>query len=282
MRHLIFTVAMTCISRILIFRDRLFARLAKVSDENASDYPAIRHRISSGKNVLDAALVRPGKRPLTAAVLICHGIGETVEHWHAVQVLLAENGVASLVFDYSGYGRSTGSIEADQCESDAIAAYIFLKQQMPSEPVSLLGFSLGSGIAAGIAPRVLPHRLILCASFTSLRNAVDCIGMLKPLAFLMPAIWNTEEALRTCPVPVLIVHGKNDRLFPPRMARELASACRSSCELIVVPALSHNDPIYRPQMSYWSAIVARLQANGSNQIAPLADCMSLDREVEGR
>jgi uncharacterized protein len=281
MRRLIFTVAMTCISRILIFRDRLLDRLAKVSGENTSDYPAIRHCIPSGNNMLDAVLVRPEKRPVTAVVLICHGIGETVGHWHAVQVLLAQNGVASLVFDYSGYGRSTGLIEADQCESDAIAAFVFLRQQMPSEPVSLLGFSLGSGIAAAITPRVMPHRLILCAAFTSARNAVCNIGILKPFAFLMPAIWNTEVALQTCPVPVLIMHGENDRLFPPRMARGLASACRSYCELIIVPAVSHNDPIYRPQRSYWLVILARLQADGSGQPASSADCISLGRQVEG-
>jgi alpha-beta hydrolase superfamily lysophospholipase len=274
MRDLIFTAAMTCISRSLIFRDRLFDRLAKVSREDTSDYLAIRHRISSGNTTLDAVLVSPEKRPATAAVLICHGIGETVEHWYAVQVLLAQNGVASLVFDYSGYGRSTGSIDADQCERDALAAFAFLKQQVPSEPVSLLGFSLGSGIAAAITPKVMPHRLVLCASFTSLRNAVRTIGILQPVAFLMPAIWNTETALQSCPVPVLILHGEKDQLFPPRMARELSNACRSYCELIVVPAVSHNDPIYSPQRSYWLVILARLQANGSGQPASSADCIS--------
>jgi pimeloyl-ACP methyl ester carboxylesterase len=268
MRQLIFTAAMTCASRILIFRDRLFDRLPKVSDENISGCSAIRHSIPSGNNTLDAVLVRPVERPVKAAVLICHGIGETVEHWHAVQLLLAENAVASLVFDYSGYGRSTGWIDADQCESDAMAAFAFLRQLMPSEPISLLGFSLGSGIAAAITPRVAPHRLVLCASYTSLRNAVRGIGILKPFAFLLPAIWNTGEALRTCTVPVLIVHGENDELLPSRMARELAAACRSSCELIIVPSLSHNGPIYQPQLSYWSMVLAHLQAGSSAQLQP--------------
>lgn len=263
MRRLIFTIALSCISRILIFRDRRADRLAKVSGENESGCTATRHRISSGNNTLDAVFVRSKERPMKAAVLICHGIGETVEHWHAAQNLLAENAIASLVFDYSGYGRSTGWIDADQCESDAMAAFDFLKQLIPSEPISILGFSLGGGIAAAITPGVMPHCLVLCASFTSFRNAVRSIGLFKPFAFLAPAIWDTEEALRTRTVPVLIVHGEDDKLLPPRMARELAAACRSSCELIIVPALSHNDPIYQPQLSYWSAIIERLEAGSS-------------------
>ena len=258
MRRLILTATMTCISRVLILRERLLGRVQKASKESLSRCVTARYRIPSGRNTLDALFVQPAERQVKAAVLICHGIGETVDHWHAVQLLLAENAVASLVFDYSGYGRSTGWIDANQCEGDTMAAFEFLKEQMPSEPVSLLGFSLGSGIAAATAVRVTPHCLVLCASFTSFRNAICSIGMLKHLAFLMPAIWNTEEALSRCTVPVLIMHGENDELFHPRMARELAAACRSSCEVIIAPAVTHNAPIYQPQLSYWSAILARL------------------------
>jgi hypothetical protein len=75
-----------------------------------------------------------------AVVLVCHGIGETVGHWVPVQELLAANGAASLVFDYSGYGRSTGRIEAAQCERDAIAAFEFLEKLAPGAPIAVLGF----------------------------------------------------------------------------------------------------------------------------------------------
>ena len=47
--------------------------------------------------MLDAVLVTPDANGARASLLICHGIGETVEHWLAVQQLLAANGVASLV-----------------------------------------------------------------------------------------------------------------------------------------------------------------------------------------
>ena len=74
------------------------------------------------------------QRHRKAALLICHGIGEIVEYWFPVQQLLAANGVASLVFDYSGYGRSSGSIDWSQCELDAIDAFEYLKSIAPSTP----------------------------------------------------------------------------------------------------------------------------------------------------
>ncbi len=258
MRHLLFTIAVTCISRFLIVQNRLSGRLRQVPAQHGPACPAVEHRIPSGNNTLHALFVQPAACPVQAALLICHGIGETVEHWHSVQQLLAQNGVASLVFDYSGYGQSSGHIRADQCERDAVAAFLLLGQLVPSAPLSLLGFSLGSGIAAAVAGRVAAHRLVLCAAFTSLRHAVRSVAIARPFACLVPAIWNTEQALRTCAVPVLLVHGEQDELFPPRMALALAAACRSPCELILVPGLSHNAPIYQPQRACWPKIAASL------------------------
>ena len=112
-----------------------------------------KHTIVSGKSRLDAVYAEPADRlgrarPPRTSLLICHGIGEIVEWWLPLQRLLAEYGVASLVFDYSGYGRSTGRISARQFEDDAVAAFGYLESLRPGEPVSVLGFSLGTGVAA--------------------------------------------------------------------------------------------------------------------------------------
>lgn len=257
MQRIVFTVAMTCISRSLLFRDRLLGRLSDSSHSELHTLNMIRCSFPSGSHTLDAIFAQPQHRP-AAALLICHGIGEIVDHWRGVQRLLAENGIASLVFDYSGYGRSTGYIDAAQCERDAVAAFAFLREQVPSVPISVLGFSLGSGIATAIVSEISPHRLVLCASYTSMKDAMRCTGIVKPLTFLLPDLWNTRKLLRDCAVPVLLVHGEEDRLFPCAMAEELAACASSPCELIVVRGLSHNDPIYRPQLSYWSEIISRL------------------------
>jgi alpha/beta superfamily hydrolase len=180
-----------------------------------------------------------------------------VEHWLGAQRMLADCGVASLVFDYSGYGRSSGRIRDGQCERDAIAAFRYLQQAVPSLPVSLLGFSLGSGIAAAVLSRVPAHRLALCAAFTSFRAACFHAGFPRSLAFLAPPIWDTQDVLRKCSIPALIVHGENDRLFPAQMARDLHAACGAPRELVVAK-LGHDDPYYHPQKDYWDSIASFL------------------------
>ena len=54
-------------------------------------------------------------------ILLCHGIGETVGHWSAVQAFFEERGVGSTVFNYSGYGRSSGAIRVENCVCGAAA-----------------------------------------------------------------------------------------------------------------------------------------------------------------
>ena len=259
MHRRLFTIAISSISRLCIVRDRVLGRIAPGGVRSSADAAVSRHTIRSGRNAVDTLFVTPAGRPAEAVVLICHGIGEVVERWFPVQRLLAANGVASLVFDYSGYGRSTGRVDTAQCEADAIAAFDSMRELVPGLPIALLGFSLGSGIAAAIVCQVQPSKLVLCASFTSFRKAARSVGVPMRLVRGMPHVWRTEETLADCGVPVLIVHGERDRLFPVAMAAELKSVSGDESELVVVPKLTHNEPFYRPRLDYWGLIVERLR-----------------------
>jgi uncharacterized protein len=257
LRQHLLTIAVTGSSRVILLRDRLLRRIPWDGRMETAGPGVSRHAIHSGNHVLDGVLVRPHGQAAQASVLICHGIGETVKHWQVVQQMLAECGVASLVFDYSGYGRSTGFFNARQAELDAVSAFHCLERLTAPLAVSVLGLSLGSGIASAIIAKVPAHRLVLCAGFTSLQKAAASIGLPRFLARGAPPIWNAEDSLRACSVPVLIVHGERDRLFPVRMAAEIHSFCGSVAQLVIVPEASHNDPFYHPQLSYWGEIVAR-------------------------
>jgi pimeloyl-ACP methyl ester carboxylesterase len=61
--------------------------------------------------------------------------------------------------------------------------------------------------------------------------------------------------MRGCSMPVLVVHGREDRMFPVRMAEELHAVCGESAELVVVPDVGHNEPFNRPRLAYWGLIL---------------------------
>jgi len=257
LQKFLFTASLTIASRFVQLRDRLLGRIPRTRPE-CLGIAATQHTIPSGKNLLDAVYVEPCASPAKAAILICHGIGEIVPQWFSIQRLFAENGIASLVFDYSGYGRSTGFIDFAQCEQDAIASFALIRRLAPTVPVALLGFSLGTGIAPAILNRVTADRLVLCAGFSSFRKAARAAWIPGFLSPLVPPIWSADDALRSCSLPILIVQGDRDRLFPLKMAHDLVSCCSGRAELLVLPARSHNDPFYNPQMHYWGPIISWL------------------------
>jgi alpha-beta hydrolase superfamily lysophospholipase len=253
-RQRIFNIAIHSTGRVLLVRDLLLGRVKRRWEIGPADVGFSQQAIPSGRHLVDAVLAVPESGEARAAVLLCHGIGETVQHWIGVQRLLAEQGVASLVFDYAGYGRSTGFFNARQSEEDAVAAFHFLRERVVALPVALLGFSLGSGIAVAVLDRVRADGLVLGAAFTSLRNGARSVGIPGWLGFGVPPIWRTEETLRACSVPVLLVHGDRDRLFPVSMAMALKDCCGSEAELVIVPGLAHDEPFYRPTASYWDRV----------------------------
>lgn len=257
LHRFLFTATLTCTSRVVQIRDRLLGRVPRSRPE-CEGISVTRHIILSGKNQLDAAFVRPTVAPPQAAVLICHGIGEIVSQWFPIQRIFAENNIASLVFDYSGYGRSTGFIDWTQCELDAIASFELLRLLTPEVPTAILGFSLGTGVAPAILNRVKPDRLVLCAGYSSFRKAARAAWIPEFLRPLIPPIWSAEEALRDSALPILIVQGERDRLFPLPMAHDLVAFSNGRANLLVLPARSHNDPFYYPQMHYWGPIIAWL------------------------
>jgi len=106
MREALLTLLLNVTSRLLLRSDRMNGIMEQML--NAFTFANERLVIPSGKRRLSAVYVSAGDE--TPAVLICHGIGELVEYWEGCRVCWQGMGVSSLVFNYSGYGTSTGHL----------------------------------------------------------------------------------------------------------------------------------------------------------------------------
>jgi alpha-beta hydrolase superfamily lysophospholipase len=254
-------VAISLVSNGLMARDSLL----RVTRRLRKDAAAEEFFFASGTRNLAGVYVAANNA--APVILICHGIGETVGHWSAVQAHLSKRGVGSLVFNYSGYGASSGWISAENCDEDLASAYAELCRRVGKNPrVFVLGFSLGSGIAASGVRRLqpAPAGLFLCEAYTSFREAARVIGFPPWIARALPNIWNTVEAVKLLNLPVCVVHSDGDRLFPIAMARRIASACGERGELVVASGLAHNQPYLKPTDAYWGPIVDRVLRAGDS------------------
>ncbi len=249
MRQGILSVLLGVISRLLLRSDRLSGRMSQAV--RAFPFDEERLVIASGSRRLSAVYVSAGDD--SPAVLICHGIGELVEYWGKVQDLLRGMGVSSLVFNYSGYGSSSGGVSVAHCEEDTRSAYRELVER-GHQSIVVLGFSLGTGVGCAVAPSIEVGGLVLCEGFSSLREAGLAMGFSPWMTRVVPNVWDTVHKVSEFEISVLVVHSDADDLFPLSMARRVAEACGTRGELLVMNGYKHNAPIFAPTEEYWAPI----------------------------
>jgi hypothetical protein len=157
--------------------------------------PFERLSIASNGRQLDAFLVRaePSCRP-APALLIFHGRNETIADWIGVQKYLHGKRISSLVFDYSGHGRSSSPGTIDNLNEDSVAALDGFMKLFPA--AGLLSHSLGGGplLYAATHSGAAPDCVIVASPFSSLRDIAIGGGAPEEVILKLPDVWNNVEA----------------------------------------------------------------------------------------
>jgi uncharacterized protein len=219
--------------------------------------------IASGDRTLDATFVHAAADS-GPALLIFHGTGEAISYWADVQALLYRHGVTSMVFDYSGFGRSTGRPTVAHLEQDADAAYAeFVQRIGPRARPYVLGYSLGTGVVFNAVGRWTPQPagVVFAASYSSAREGAVAFGLVPQWAtFLLPDLWNNVKDARTLRQPLLVVQSDADRLFPVSMAKAVHDAATVPKQMVILHGYRHEDGHARPTDDYWAPVIRFLTA----------------------
>ena len=124
--------------------------------------------IRTGDGVKLVAWHVPVSEP-RGTVLFFHGNAGNISHRLDSLRVFNELGLATLIFDYRGYGESEGEISEAGIYRDAEAVWHHLTEEMgvPPNQVVVFGRSLGAAVAARVASRHEPAALILESAFVS-------------------------------------------------------------------------------------------------------------------
>jgi pimeloyl-ACP methyl ester carboxylesterase len=162
-----------------------------------------------------------------------------VQQWHR------ETGLSVLVFDYPGYGRSTGTPSEQGCYDAADAAFknIVDEHQVTPTNVLLVGRSLGTGVAVELASRRLHRALVLVSPFTSIPDVAQAWCPLVPAALLMRNRFDSLSKIGECAGPIMIVHGSGDRRVPFSLGERLFQAVSERGRFLAVPGAGHGDDV---------------------------------------
>jgi uncharacterized protein len=175
-------------------------------------------------------------------LLLCHGnagnIGDRVLH----AALLTATGFDVLLFDYRGYGRSSGRPSEEGTYRDARAALTGLLEQPGVDParVFYLGESLGGAVALELALERPPAGLVLLSAFTGVRELGRLHYPFVPTA-LIPDAYPTLRRIPELRAPLLVLHGDRDDIVPLSQGRALFESASQPKLMHVFPGLGHND-----------------------------------------
>jgi len=175
-------------------------------------------------------------------ILFCHGNAGNISHRLESIKLFINLGYSVFIFDYRGFGLSSGRITEQGSYLDAIAAYNYIvnNKDVESENIVIFGRSLGGAIASYLAKEKTPKVLIIESTFTSILDFAQKTYPLFPVKMLLRFEYNTKEYIQEVKCPILIIHSVEDEMMPFNHAEQLYNVANDPKEILKLSG-SHNE-----------------------------------------
>jgi len=191
----------------------------------------------------------PGTQPV--GVILLEGFGSDQVTMTSLASEFARSGWHVFTFDFSGHGRSPGTLTFDNAQTDRLAyqALSALEKfkalsDLRADQILVIGHSLGARLALQAAT-MNPEQvagLVLLGTQVSLSTNAQSEFFTGTTDTALP--WVRALGPENPPVPVLLVSGTWDDILPPGNAellyRQLGGEAGSNRALVILPAIVHN------------------------------------------
>jgi len=191
-------------------------------------------------------------------ILFCHGNAGNISHRLENIRLLLDQKLQVFIFDYRGYGKSSGRPSEKGLYLDGLAAYDYLTktERIPSTNIIPFGRSLGATVALEISIKRRAKSIILESAFTSTKEMARTVALFYLFSFFLPAHYNNLERIDHITIPKLIIHGREDEIVPFSMGEKLFEAAKVPKYFFPVKDAGHNDTFIVGGRRYFETIAS--------------------------
>ncbi|AZZ76973.1 alpha/beta hydrolase [Pseudomonas sp. RU47] len=157
---------------------------------------------------------------------------------------------AVYLLNYRGFGGSSGSPSEAAIAEDALALF---DQVYASHPqISLIGRSLGSGVAVRLASQRPVQQLILVTPYNSLEEIAAQQYPWVPVKWLLKDRFESGKYAEHIRVPTLLLAASDDEVIPRASTQRLLENFPQGVAVLrVVPDSGHNSISDRAQYLQW-------------------------------
>ena len=195
------------------------------------------------------------------AVVIFHGNAGNISHRIDYLTMFHRLGYSTLLVDYRGYGRSTGSPSEEGTYRDAEAAWQWLTRErgVPAGDIVVLGESLGGAVAVWLAARVNPRALVVASCFTSVPALGAQVYPFLPVRLISRYSYDSLSTIKEVKAPVLIAHSREDDIIPFSHGRALYEAAPEPKQFLEMRG-GHNDGFIFMRQEWVTQLAAFLES----------------------
>ena len=172
-------------------------------------------------------------------IIYFHGNAANLENRkNTYQAFIEDSNYSLLAITYRGYPGSSGSPSEQGFYLDGQAAINFINTQgFKDNNIILYGESIGSGVATEMATKINAKALILESPFTSVEMVAKKTYWFLPVSLMLKDRFDNKEKFQKLDLPILIIHGKKDRVVPASQGIDLAESYSGPKKLV----LTEND-----------------------------------------
>jgi uncharacterized protein len=174
-------------------------------------------------------------------IVYCHGNADNIARWGAIAEKLVQYGYEVLVFDYRGYGKSTGKVTEENLFADAKLVYNFAKTRFAEAQIVVYGRSLGTGIATFLAATNSPKHLVLETPYYSILEMSQRYANWLPTKLLLKYPLRTDLRITDVQAPISIFHGTADEIVPYESGSKLKKWLKPQDQFITIPDGMHSN-----------------------------------------
>lgn len=168
--------------------------------------------------VIKAIVLNPGK---AEAIIYFGGNAETVLfNAEAFKPGFPEHSI--YLVNYRGYGGSTGTPQEKALYADAL--HIFDQVSQSFSQVSIIGRSLGSGVATYVAARRDVGKLVLVTPFDSVESIAQKQFPIYPMSILLRDKFRSDARAKDIKSEVLVLIAGDDEVIPREHTDNLINA----------------------------------------------------------
>ncbi len=190
--------------------------------------------VGNGEHICAKFFEAPGAE---YTVLFSHGNATDISDNVSYAEDLNRLGFSVLLYDYRGYGMSSGTpSEARACQ-DVEAAYRYMLDtlKIPPEKIIAYGQSLGGALAIDLASRHKVAGLVTKSTFAT------AFKVMIPFPLFPLDRFRSESKIGKVDAPILIVHGTDDKMIGFWHSEELFKAAKEPKRLLILKRAGHDD-----------------------------------------